>query len=100
MPFFVALGLFAGMECILHSQHMQTLRSLLRGTRQLLPSLISLGAFAAGPAALFWGYAGYSQQVGLAGGCAAALLDLFPTLMGEYQWCITAAVGPQSLSPL
>ena len=56
VPFFSALGLFAGMECFLHNKRWQAVQSLLSGVQQLLPSLISLGTFAAGTLLLFSGF--------------------------------------------
>ncbi len=55
LPFFVALLLFAGMEISPLRQRLGHLQPILSGARQLLPALISLGAFAAGALLLFSG---------------------------------------------
>ena len=55
LPFFVALLLFAGMELSPLRQRLRYLQPILSGARQLLPALISLGAFAAGALLLFSG---------------------------------------------
>lgn len=53
LPFIVALLLFAGMELSPLRQRLRLLQPFLSGARQLLPALISLGAFAAGALLLF-----------------------------------------------
>lgn len=55
LPFFMALVLFTSLELLQHRQRLGQLQQLLQSARQLLPALISLGAFAAGTLLLFSG---------------------------------------------
>jgi len=55
LPFFMALVLFTSLELLQHRQRLGQLQQLLHSARQLLPALISLGAFAAGTLLLFSG---------------------------------------------
>lgn len=54
-PFFMALSLFSGVELLRHRQRLAYLQQLLANFRQLIPALVSLGAFAAGTLLLFSG---------------------------------------------